>query len=59
MELTSLPPQFLNDEGEGQGEGMPPLDEDDEEEKEEEKGLLLSRLPFIFLKQKMTKVDII
>jgi hypothetical protein len=38
---------------------MPPLDEDDEEENEEEEGLLLSRLPFIFLKHKMNKVDII
>jgi len=47
MVLTSLPPKFLNDEGEGQGESMPPLDEDDEEEEEEE-GLLLSRLPFFF-----------
>ncbi len=58
MVLTSLPPQFLNDDGEGQGDGMLLLDDDDEEEEEEE-GLLLCRLPFYFLKQKMNKVDII
>jgi hypothetical protein len=56
MVLTSLLPQFLNDDREGPGEGMLPLDEDGEEE--EEGGLLLSRLPFTFLKQKMNKVDI-
>jgi len=59
MVLTSLPPQFLNDEGQGQGEGMPPLDEDDKEEKKEEEGLLLSSLPFYFLKHKMNKIGII
>jgi len=48
MVLTSLVPQFLNDEGEGPREGMPPLDENDEEEEEEEEGSLLSRLPFLF-----------
>jgi hypothetical protein len=38
---------------------MPPLDEDDKEEKKDEEGLLLSSLPFYFLKHKMNKIGII